>query len=288
MPRATQEGANHITALMLDAQSPRGPQDCFSPYHPSLMLETSPAECLQAGCNIEARHCRCSLNRQEVSIGPDVEPPMQVLRREPPSILPTQAMAGDFSYIFNLSRPPLKQVIDPEYLGSSPPQILAARMTVPFESITACGLSHSKEAPARTLPMDFRKLDLPAREDDVRQAVAEEAVVSFRPAYPVVTVTISGFDGGNPRHLTVRRGSIMLLNVRDPLLEDDPCANGVSRDFSLFYELSLNPLPWRDRPIPHLRQDLGNGKNLEASECSKFNTFWRYSYPVTPLVAFNP
>lgn len=283
-PKTTGEGVNHITALMLDARVPSRGSKCRSPYRPLLELETSAAECLQADCDVVGELCICTLDRKEVSIGPDVEPPMQILRREPPDTLPTQETSGDFSYIFNLSR--LGQVLNPVYLGSSPPQNLVARMTVPFESIIACGLSSSKDAPVQTVPMDFRALNFPAREDDVRQAVAEAAVLSFRPAYPIVNVTISDFDGGNPKSLTVRRGPISFTNDQEEQFLMDECVFDVSEDFSLFYDLSLNPPALDRRPIPHLRSDLGSGKKFEASECSEF--LGLRSYPVTPLVVFNP
>ncbi len=294
VPETTALGANHITALMLDARTGTR-RNCSSPYRPLLKLETSPSECLEAGCTLMSRGgrgegvlCTCSLDRQDVSIDPDVDPPLQILRREPPNIFPAQATAGDFSYIINLSRPPLDQVIDPKYLGSWPPQKLLARMRVPFESITACNLSSSKDVPGRVLAMDFRKQNLRlAREDDVRQAVAEEAVVSFRPAYPLVTVTIRDFGGDNPRSMTVRRGPIFFLNEQEQFLPPGAdCATDISMDFALFYELSLNPPAWEDRLIPHLRQDLVSDNNFDAPVCSRFKFRFQH-HPVTPLAVFD-
>jgi len=286
VPRNDPPGANHMTALLLAARpDPATKVECLSPYRASIRLETSAAECIDAGCLFSGPStCTCELDRQEVSIGPDVEPPKQLLRRSPSSILPNKESAGDFSYFANLAQSPFEQTLNPQYLGPTPPPNLVARMTFPFESITACVMSTSvNEAPDRILPMGF---GWHAKKDLMVQAVAQAAVAMFKPAYSVTTVTISNFDGNKPHHLKARSG-ILLENAPEFLPPEDTCAKDVSQDFAFFYNLALNPPPWKDRLIPRLRYALGSAENFKIPQCSPFNHSI-VGFPISPMASFNP
>lgn len=298
--------ANQMTALLVDArQRPPGVEmECFAEHFPRLTVRTNTsAECVLAGCEAgNGSRCTCQLDRHEISIStePAVQPTPRSLSTRPPSVLPFDDIAaGNFGYVANLSR--LNANLDLRFRDATvPPPILAARMKFPMESVTSCYLgSLSDEGGNNIHALSFRPLHEPERVADMSQAVAQMAMAHFTlPSAPTQTVTLTISKFGDPtsaRNLTLRptpnpNGSpffeIDLTNERSDLRADDPCEDGVGRDFAFLYELAENPPAWSARPIPHIKYiRWKSARDLEAPGCDPTKT--PLSRPVCPLGSFD-
>jgi hypothetical protein len=290
------EGANHMTALLVDArtQPAEDKSGCFAPYRPSLtFLPSSSAECVDAGCNIAGPVCTCELSGHEISIQPDTEPAKQKLKKSPDDILPqSPENVGDFSFIANLARAPLSQTLDSRTLERVPPSSVVARMTFPFEAVTACALVKQQNVEGNYIvPMSFRRLGMRPRAGELQQAVAQAAAVKVPITSGTVTLTISDFEGTRSHRLALKSGSrgyrIQLANDRNLLVRDSPCADGIARDFAFFYDLAVNPPPWMDRYVPIIRPtQLALG--AEAPECGNHVYVDVGGQLISPMATFNP
>ena len=302
--------ANHMTALLVDARSqppgmPSGLKECFVPHQSVLTVKVDDsAQCLKAGCTPQGLdNCVCKLDRTEVSLSPDVSPEKQKLAKLPASSLPfDQQHANDFSYVANMSQPPLSQQLDPRFLEPLPPPALAARMTFTFASITACSLGTRRdEGSANVHPLGFRPLHATEKPGEVSQAMAQQLVASYEISQGPLILNLSGFGGGNQRHLTLKpiadSYEIMLVNMRgaksdgtipNDVPTDDICDDGIGRDFSFFYELVKNPPAWEDRQIPHIKYTRWkSSRDLEVAECNH-KTHFPDSHPICAMATFNP
>jgi hypothetical protein len=296
--------ANHMTALLVDArQKPPGIQlECFAEHRPSLMVQAEGSECLDAGCTPSgADDCTCNLVRKEISLQPDVQPALMQLKKQPPSGLPfDQKGADDFSYIANLAQPPLNQKLDPKFLQPVPPLALVARMTFPFESLHTCSLGVRRdEGSSNVHPLGFRPLHRAEGPGEATQALGQQLAATYMTDASTVTVTLSDFGGGNRRQLPLKLVNgeyrIVLMNMRmhdgmpEDLPFDDPCDDGVGRDFAFFYELVQNPPPWEMRPIPHIKfTRWKSAKDLQNDACESGPTHGLQSRPICAMATFNP
>ncbi|MEM7518261.1 MAG: hypothetical protein AAF368_15225, partial [Planctomycetota bacterium] len=124
-----------------------GENFCFQPHEAMIRFPTTSRECLGnsggSACDYENLECVCTLDRHEVSILTDAEPPMRAMLTAEPRGLPfdnSPESAGDFGYAANLSR--LGHRLDRRFLDDpEPPAGLQARFTFPFDSVLACSLA---------------------------------------------------------------------------------------------------------------------------------------------------
>lgn len=306
VPMNDADGANHMTALLVDArnQPPGMELPCFAPHVPELRLTpTSTALCRPAGCSVSGNSCVCTLSRQNITLSID-PPPMlarKLLRKQPNHSLPfSLADASDFSYIANLAQLPPGWKLDQRFLTPVPPDELVARMEFPFEAVKACSLGVRQDEGSRNVhPFSFRPHGALEKPGDVSQALAQQAVAFLQISDQArVIVRLEEF-GGNGHDLAIKVENLSsgemgyrveLVNMRmpDPLALDDPCDDGVGRDFAYFYELVLNKPPiWRDRPMPHIKYTRWKSANdLTTEDCTR-PTHVPSSRPICPMASFN-
>lgn len=282
---------NQMTALLLDARLPLVGDKCGAPFQPMLSLRTESAkECLEAGCVLNGDWCDCDLARQEIYMQPEPLFPWHPLLKLPKRSMPTTPNeAVDFSYIANMTQPPLNMLLDPRFLGPEPPSPLVARMTMPFESVTACSLWAQRADEVQEL--SFRPLGIAEEHKEMSQALAQSAVIQFSiPDNKPLTLGLHDLDNPIFHLLRVKRDSheyiVRLSNRRNMLVKDGPCADDVGRDFALFYELAMNPPVWADRPVPHGTKTQSSRQQVDSPECLLTKPY--LPRPMCPMASFNP
>jgi len=305
------DGTNQMQVLVLKTEDlPQGlPAEasqfapCIVPHHPKLTVKaTSSKACTDAGCDAVAPRCECTnLGRKEISIEivPKPEPTKQRPPKRPNRSLPfNNEMAGDFSYVANLSE--LGQTLDSSYLGDSPPDRLLAKMTFPFERLTTCFFStRTDDNVANVHPLSFRPLHADeAGDEKVVQAAAEMLIATAHVPDAVsqeVRIKLSDFGGANPKLITLQPtdGSyiIELENHRPKLSPDDLCEDGIGRDFALFYELATGHTAWSVRAIPHVKYtQWKSAGDLLPELCTEVLKKGKnpMSLPICPMGSFNP
>jgi hypothetical protein len=297
VPTNGPQGANDMTVLLVNLRQKRPGSDdkCFLPVLPNLQLLTSDSECTSADCTLDGKVCNCSPFRQEISILSKAKPARMLLSRRPTHPLPSGPLeARDFSYIANLSRPPLGVVLDKTFLASVPPNSLVARMKFAFESATACNLSSSSGPKGDIVyPLGFWPLHSPPKED-VGQALAQSA--AFRLTIPKesdVILTIKAFDNAVVHFLKLKPGVggdywvQLTYEIPNWDAKYDPCAGDVDRNFAFFYDLAQSPPPWKDRPIPQPQSTQSKGlKDLMVPECAQ--AFSAHRGRLSAMASFNP
>jgi hypothetical protein len=313
VPLNEADGVNHMTALLVDAKQPPEMVECFKPHMPMLTLNVvDKNECTAAGCTLPSTKCICDFNviphkQAIVDISPSVDIAKQkLLKDRPQRDLPFgPSDAGGFAYIANLELPPINATFNTDFLSRDPnvpvPAGLIARMTFPFESVNACTLAvrHTEGSDA-VHSLGFWPIHGDEQADGLSQALAQQAVASIKiPDGTSVVVTISDFDGSNPKpiRLATEFNStlnsleylVMLENSRQELRPDDQCEDGIGRDFAFFYGLTNNPMPWTQRPIPHIKYNRWKSAGeIEVDACKKHPIHAMTSRPICALASFIP
>lgn len=295
--------ANSMMALVVDASQKPPSSECFVEHMPMLsFLPKVPGECGGPGCKVLDGLCVCVLDHEDISlqIQPDIDPsPRQRLNPAPKSNLPFDGTAaGDFSYIANLSRDQLgNHTVAPDLLEIPlPPRIpqpLVARMKFGFTSVHACFLgARPDEAGKNVHSMSFRSYGSTEGRDDLNQSVAQRAMIGLDiPDDRGVTITLTKFDQSLTRNFGAKAGpdgfAIELSNMRmEELGIDDPCDDGVGRDFAFFYNLLEQPPAWEDRAIPHIKYTQWKSeRELPNPDCAVFKD--PNSRPICPMASFN-
>src|SRR3982750_678657 len=301
VPVDSATSANQMKALLVDAHAfpsevdpvlhpnelPVGYAHCFVPHMPMLTVDANdPNQCRAVpGCKINPTtfSCECMLSRQDVTL--EVTPALNLQMRNlnsPPTRLPLPfdvIEAASFHYVANLTTS-LNQQLDPHFLDTVPPDILAARMTFPFDSVTSCALAVRSEEGGRNVhALSFQAAGILEKSGDPSQALAQQ-VVSTLPIPDGASVVIKVRDFASSTELPIvlapnADGSgyrIELSNMRkEDTLVDDPCDDGIARDFAFFYELALNKPPGKERRVPQIK--MTNWKSAAAleqpQECKK-------------------
>lgn len=269
---------------------------CFDPHTPELRFTPQDvALCQPAGCKADGVMCLCTLDRQDItlSIDPPLELEKRVLNKKPQHGLPFDLdSADDFSYIANLSQQGWE--LDQRFLDTVPPETLVARMEFPFAATKACSLGARRDEESRNVhPLNFRPHGTPETAGDYSQALAQQAVSLLKvPEQATVTVTLRPF-GGNKRGLILKPGVhgyvIELSNMRnhDMLNIDDPCDDGIGREFAFFYELVNNKPEWKKRPVPHVKYTRWkSASDLLTEDCTR-PRHTASSRPICPMASFN-
>ncbi|HEV3459388.1 MAG TPA: hypothetical protein VHG32_22800 [Thermoanaerobaculia bacterium] len=265
-------GADHMAALLVNAEDLSIVPDtfegkrCLAEHHPQLAF-TIPTDstlaCRNAGCRIlpatpaTPLQCSCVPRSRRIWLTPDSSPPPQQFPAVPSTEIPSDKNPG-FSYVANVASAKLR--LDPKVLNDSPPS-LAARMVFPLGTLLACDLAtrpRDKEN-SNVHSLSFRPLhELPDGGKYKSQAAAQRLVVTnrFDTSVGALTLHMSDLHGDNEVAIALPQSGtvdVELTNERDqPLSYDDPCDDGVGRDFGLVYELAANPPSWDERLLPHV------------------------------------
>lgn len=294
------DGANHMAALVVDGiHLPPEASQCIAPHHAEITFFPVGPECSdRPGCEYKEPQCKCTLDRDEILLAPDSEPPKRRLSKERPRGLPMSkddASAGDFSYVPNLSL--MGHTLDQAFLGDEPPSRLAARFRFPFESLFSCGLSTRPDDLSHNVhPLEFRRIGVRSNAGDLSQAGAQILVARVglklpdTPPSQKPTLTLRRFDGSASHTFTFTSTAIRIevMNHRHDILPlDDPCDDGVGRDFALFYDLVENPPLWEDRKVPHVKfTSWKSYADINPDRCEKLKA--PESRPICPMASFNP
>jgi len=290
---------NHMTALLVDARQAQPSVQCSASHNPQLTVITSNPECSAAGCKASGQECTCDLDFEEIALTPDAQPIADPISGHVPTTsLPfSKAKALDFGYAANLAAKPLNQKLNDNFLQPHPPSGLVARMTFPFESASACALAvRPDEGGDNVHPMSFRPLGQPEREGDWNQAIAQMLMIHYMlpedgPVLPRLKVTLKKFDDSGDRSMTLIPGidgySIQLTNSRSIVPLDDPCDDGIGRDFAMLYDLAENPPALAHRKVPHVKYTRWKSSaELANDECQGPKE--PMSRPVCPIGSFYP
>jgi hypothetical protein len=298
-------GANHMTALLVDARNPPPGMTCVVAHTPEIRFPTTSAECTAVDeCRLEGSECACILARQEISILPDADLPRVVLAKKPIRSLPfDKDSAGDFAYVGNLVQ--LGYTLNPAFLATGSlqaplPAQMVARFQFPFGAVRSCNLSTRRDDGADYVhPLNFRIVGAEEQTNEVSQALAQiflasAAIPVNESAGEILKLRISPFpgEGGQVHEFSLLNSPagvmIMLTNSRPAITTpDDPCDDGVARDFAFFYELVQNPPTWFKRPVPHVKYSLSKSiADLDSEECTKHQV--AMSRPICPMGSFNP
>lgn len=315
VPFDSATNANRMTALLVDAHAfpadvdpvlhpgalPLGFEQCFVPHMPMLSVKTKTAqECVAVrGCRIESNLCNCMLSRQDLSL--EVTPALNLAMRSldsPHGSFPLpfdQNEAASFRYIGNLTEK-LNQQLDPRFLDTVPPNALVARMAFPFESAVSCSLAlRSDEGSRNVHALSFRTVGTLEGPGEVSQALAQQVVSTLTiPEQATIAIRVKDFATGTEQLLnldpTANGYRIDLSNMRETeMLIDDPCDDGIARDFAFFYELALNKPAWKDRKVPHIKLSRWkSSSDLDPKDCIAVRDHAPSSRPICPMGSFAP
>jgi hypothetical protein len=305
VPYADPTGSvNHLNAILVNAVNPVLPQqfkDCVAPHNATLTFPVATGEpmCGAAGCALGPNRDRCtcmffspsSVTSKRIWITPDPSPAAPSLPQNPGPDLPSGA--PDFSYILNLRN--LGYTFDQRYAGSSPPSQVV-RMEIPAEQVIPCHLSMRTQDKQTELvhTFHFRKLndyDVPSARG---QALVQMLVIKTN--YQVVAgspLSLNIGDTGSTTFQSIpiaQNGNVdvFLANARSPALDlDDPCNDGIGRDFELFSTLTNEKPAPLTALLPHVRQSL-TAPEVSAAECLTIPPDkMPDSRPICPMASFN-
>lgn len=299
--------ANHVMALLVDARSNPADVKCFAPHIPRIRFPTSAAECTAVaddGCTWKGSACECILDGQEIELLPDTQPQKRLLDERPASSLPPDSKsASSFAYLGNLSQ--LGSPVDPAFkkggpLPSALQKKIAARFRFPFDRLIACNLASRREKEIDYVhPLSFRRLHDPEKPSDASQALAQTVIAEVEvpldtTAKQEMVLHLRPLAGGAgaERTFKIRRSPGVLIELSNdrrmsPSFENDPCDDGIGRDFAFFYELAENPPAWAERKVPHVKS--GQGRKFEEllpDECKPVKD--PSSRPVCPMGSSYP
>jgi hypothetical protein len=274
---------------------------CFKEHFPSLIFKSSVCPST-AGCSINPDNlCQCVLDKKEVSLQVDTSVANQIpwTDKAPGSFpLPFNLKeSGSFNYVTNLTER-LEQTLDPQVFTDAPPGSLAARMDIPFESVTACSLAlRPDEGNQNVHAMSFRPLGTAELSGQPSQAVSQQVLTTLTlPSDSTVVLNIRSFGSTTQIPATLAPETdgykIELSNMRsekEPVNVDDPCDDGVGRDFAFFFELTNEKLDWPKRPIPHVKlTHWKSSTDLLPEQCQNLGHHTPSSRPICPMGSFDP
>lgn len=301
---------HHLTALLVDGRTSHSIDGrCTSTHHPMVtLLVAQSADCTDADCEFYNNQCICkeaALAGKHISLEITPSPVLSLQRpsnSKPLNDLPTNnTEAASFSYIANLAQAPFGLSLNSDYLTSSPPAHLLARMIVPFSEITSCALSaREDEGESHVHEMSFRKLHAPSLQTDTSHALAQKVITQVMVPEDTsqeqkVVLRIRDFDEpetGGHRIPLLPGGNGYRIEISNqplkPLLRDDPCNDGVARHFAMFYELAQNPPSLEERLLPHVRFAPSVPTESVLPQICDEPTFALMDRPICPVATFNP
>ncbi len=298
-------GAEHMAALLVDAHDTSAlPQTikCIVHHDPKLEFpipDSSVSTCvLELGCKAlppkgsAPRRCSCSPMGKRIWLTPDETPAASSFKKWASLEVPAKKQKPDFSYFPNLAQ--LGFHLDPEVLKSG--KNLAAQMIFPFSKLTVCGLAtRPSEEPMNdnVHSFGFRKLNDDPDPKQPHQAVAQRLIAkhTFTITTDQLQLHLGSFDGTHEAAITLASSGtvdIELSNERPHLAVDDPCNDGIGRDFALFYHLDVNSSQdWRAVPLPHVVPAKSvPAKDVEDSDCSEGPMKGMMSRPICTMPSY--
>jgi hypothetical protein len=302
--------SSRMAALAIDVVNPAVQQKCTAPHVPTLTFTPLQGPC-PAGCHPSGQSgqsCSCTLpagSLQVVGFEATAAPMLSEPRREPPDSLPEDEQhAAEFSFLFNLDNINYKLL---KTALNDDPGNLVARMVFPYTRLTACDLAidpatlggYEPEVPVHSFNFHPEGSAMGGRSQPVAQGLVAEADVSGS-----VSLLLAKYGDQGVVKIPLQSSTcagdktcveVSLMNDREkPLKPEDPC-NNPGRDFAYFYELATLPLPWAQRPIPHLetRQTSHAEKDLQPVACGNlmsgtFHPKGFYTHPVCAMAMFYP
>jgi len=254
-----------LTAYLVNATSvPEYASGCVHKHSPALAFYAEAKECTRAGCQSQGPYCTCSLQNREIALEGASASSGSKLLSAPPTALPTKVTAGDFSYIINLFN--LGLSIDLNNLnGTNPTTFLIARMSFPFDSLTACRLAlHDDSGTLKNYAFNFRSLGTSTLGSRT-QALAQALIAEAQASPDTTNLVLKDFTGTRLATIPLRHEKcedgqecfeLWLTNPRDELPPGpNPCDDGKGRDFAFVYEIldkAANQLDWDARPVPQV------------------------------------
>jgi hypothetical protein len=309
--------ANQMVALAVDARQEqldklKLPSDlsCVKHHDPMLRMpirDGAQGECdAVAGCTSftpdqGTPRCECQPVRKKIWFEPSISPQPQVLPTAvPPKDKELPASHNpDFSYVHNLGTAGRK--LDPAFITGAP-SLLLDRMTFPFDSVTACKLAaRDQDKDSYNIhSFSFRRLKDPHDPaQHTSQGTAQALLVSTQyqvSAQQPLKLHLTNLDGSDDRAITLPQSGVVaitFMNSRQATELDDPCDDGVGRDFALFYLLSTepptSPADWLSDKVrlPHVKFTVwAKSSDVETLECDKVKKLIM-SHPVCALAAYN-
>ncbi len=308
-------GANHMAALLVDARDPTAPQDpaapqaaaCFAAHTPRLVFaipDSSRGACLSTPlCSIvkpspsAPTTCSCDITGQRIWLTPDRSPAMRQFLPWAPAAAEIPALENgahlDFSYLPNMDR--LGAHLDPAFLNAAPTALLA-RMTFPFDDLIPCtfAVRPQDKDNDNVHSFSFRQLNEPyAPQTHPSEAVAQKliATINYTITDQPLTLHIGDLGGvGDVAIALVQSGTagIELQNQRLDIDPDDPCNDGVGRDFGLFYQLAgMSPRAWTSVPLPHVKLTTAkDAKTVADPACDAMPMKGLMSRPICTMASF--
>lgn len=298
---------NSMTALVIDgSHPPESTEVCMQNHRPVLSFildkESSPKCGKELGCELSGFQCICGLDglkRKEITLELESDPPLTpiVLGHSAPSReVPQDATeAGSFSYVPNLSAPPIGLSLNDDYLTSpEPPSLLLTRFIFPFQTATACSLvAWEDRGVANLRSLAYRRIGQLSRAGDYSAAMAQRVAVevSVSEGSPV-RLRFRKLDGTQEVFVTLdprKHGyRIDISNEPDaPLAWNDPCDDGIARHFVHFYGLAKAPPAHPESYlIPHLLPTLHReAAGMEPVACLDPD-LTPASHPICPVASF--
>jgi hypothetical protein len=307
-------GVSPMTALAVATKPANAPNPlpaCYAQHTANLTVKTSSNECSTAGCVFTDPTCTCTLDGDDISlqIVPASTPSPKPLTSSAPRPLPFSSdSAQDFSYLVNLKR--LGFTLDMGYAAPSiPPSLvpnLAARLIFPFDSVISCNLATRPINNTQGVyAFNFRQVKSIEQEGEVSQAAGQIALAQFTPSgsgsQSVVLTLTKLAGGGTPRSLTLLAAGtdgyvITFRNERTGgdvyKWPDEPCDDGVGRDFAFLYNLgpAATPIPWDRRLLPHVNYSNWESTN-DVDPVTACDLAYRnhdaMSRPICPMATYN-
>lgn len=325
MPHNKPAESNLMTALLVNAmKQPAEMTECFEEHVPVLTVKPEPGsgtQCNAAGCHFDGTFCTCDFSppptppipprrqaRLEIINAPPLPLPAPLNRRLAASLPFDYNFASDFSYIPNLTQAPLNARLDKRSLDESTdaeqivPDSLIARMTFPYTNVYACTLGERPDEGSNNVyPFAFRPLHAAEAPGELKQAAAQQALAFINvPDGAKVVLTISELSGANSHSINLattinpqnNRSEylIQLTNSRKMHLDrpDEPCDDGVGRDFAFFYSLAEGAAPWGNRQIPHIKYaNWKSSRDILVDECVLHQHLAMTSRPICAMATFD-
>jgi hypothetical protein len=288
------KATNHMYVLLVDGSKNEGMEKvCFVPHTPTIEFPyVTFTDCTNAGCSKGSADnlCKCTITKRDITLIPASNPAATNFLPQPDSDLPSDK-TGDFSYIVNVTR--LKDNsgvhygLVSDYINSPS---LVARMSLTFDSLTTCNFAtRQDEGFVNASAFTFRPVGS-AGKGQLRHALGQVVMAKINlPAdvHPMLGVAyLGGAAKYIPLQATNNEITITLANDRDTIMfPDDPCEDGVGRDFAFLYDILVPATAWTDRSVPHVKAtSYEPDADFENDECAKHAKL-PMSRPVCPPAA---
>jgi hypothetical protein len=268
---------SQMTALLV-ASLP-DPNQCIAKHDARLMFPTGDSDkCIPAvGCSYGADHiCTCTLDYKTIAFPVSALPASTEPGHQPPHVLPaTKDAAADMAYLVNMSNLGY-DILRTAVTGDPGNPPLVARMVFPYTRLAACDLATDQGDD--DLPHSYNFHPYLSAQVGWDQPLAQGLVTEADVPSGDVSLELNTLGAsGSPTTFKLTAtcvhqkctAEVTLENTRDPYIQQDPCNDGVGRDFAFYYDLTTVPLSFAFRPVPEVDDVAGNitAGDLEPAMC---------------------